>query len=145
MFKTVGMDMHFMMISGMGYSWSWWKEESVAGFSVLAAWITYNPCPSPLWMVPLALADTHRIIDGAPPPFPWWTSTQALFTLLCQNNQDCTHPLSEIVLSIVKSWGDLNVLSDKTDSGLLSFSCHPQDTSECRSQGLLLLLLAYCT
>lgn len=48
----------------MGYSWSWWKEKSVAGFSVLAAWITYNPCPSPLWMVPLATADISEASMG---------------------------------------------------------------------------------
>lgn len=37
------------------------------------------------------------------------------------------------------------MLCDKTDGGLLSCSCRPQDASQCRSQGLLLLLFADCT
>lgn len=39
----------------------------------------------------------------------------------------------------------MSVLGDKTDSGLLSSSRHPQDASQCCSQALVLLPFAYCT
>ena len=107
---------------------------------------------TPLTLAPLAGTFGHirRLHLGGPPRGISSTSismvslilTQASSSSIWQDGQECTHPFSDTVPRVVRSRGDVSVLSDKADGGFPSCSCGPQGARERRSQRVVLLSLA---
>ena len=64
-------------------------------------------------------------------------------TFIWQDGQERTHPFRETVPRVARSWGDISVVSNEADGGLLSCSCGPQDACERCRQRVVLIVLAY--
>lgn len=63
-------------------------------------------------------------------------------TFTWQDGQEHTHPFRETIPRVAGSWGNISVLSNEADGGLLSCSCSPQGACEHRRQCVVLIELA---